>query len=39
MAQVSYRSDVLISYRDYIMTRSFQISLFEGTLDVDKMHV
>ena len=38
-AQVSYRSDVLISYRVYIMTRSFHISLFEDTLRVDKMHV
>ena len=29
----------LISYRVYIMTESFHISLFEGTLHVDKIHV
>ena len=28
-----------ISYRVYIMTGSFHISLFEGTLHVDKIHV
>ena len=27
-----------ISYRVYIMTGSFHISLFEGTLHVDKLH-
>ena len=27
------------SYRVYIMTGSFHISLFEGTLHVDKIHV
>ena len=31
-ARVSYRDDFLISYRVYMMTRSFHISLFEGTL-------
>ena len=28
-----------VSYRDDFMTRSFHISLFEGTLHVDKIHV
>ena len=37
-ARVSYRDDFLISYRVYIMTGSFHISLFEDTLHVDKMH-
>ena len=31
--------DFLILYRIYIMTGSFHISLFEGTLHVDKIHV
>ena len=35
-ARVSYRDDFLISYRVY---GSFHISLFEGALHVDKMHV
>ena len=34
--RVSYRDDFLISYRIYVMTGSFYISLFEGTLHVDK---
>ena len=38
-ARASYRDDFLISYRVYMMTGSFHISLFEGTLHVDKMHV
>ena len=38
-AWVSYRDDFLISYRIYMMTGSFHISLFEGTLHVDKIHV
>ena len=38
-ARVSYRHDFLISYHIYMMTGSFHISLFEGTLHVDKMHV
>ena len=38
-ARVSYLDDFLISYRVYIMTGSFHISLFEGTLHVDKIHV
>ena len=38
-ARVSYRDDFLILRRVYIMTESFHISLFEGTLHVDKMHV
>ena len=29
----------MISYRVYIMTGSFHISLFEGTLHVDKIHM
>ena len=36
-ARVSYRHDFLISYRVYMMTGLFHISLFEGTLRVDKM--
>ena len=39
LAQVSYRHDFLISYRVYMITGLFHISLFEGTLHVDKMHV
>ena len=38
-ARVSYRDDFFISYRIYIMTGSFHISLLEGTLHVDKIHV
>ena len=38
-ARVSYRHDFLFSYRVYMMTGSFHISLFEDTLHVDKMHV
>ena len=38
-ARVSYRHDFLISYRVYMMTGLFHISLFEGTLHVEKMHV
>ena len=38
-ARVSYRDDFLISYRVYMMTGSFHISLFEGNLHVDKIHV
>ena len=38
-AQVSYRDDFFISYRVYIMTESFHISLFEGTLHGDKIQV
>ena len=38
-ARVLYRDDVLISYRFHMMTASFCISLFEGTLYVDKMRV
>ena len=38
--QVSSRHDFLISYRVYMMmTGLFHISLFEGTLHVDKMHI
>ena len=38
-ARVSYQEDFLISYRVYIMTGSFHISLFEVTLHVDKIHL
>ena len=38
-ARVSYRDDFFISYRVYIMTESFHISLFEGTLHGDKINV
>ena len=40
-ARVSYRDDFLnfVSCLHYIMTGSFHISLFEGTLHVDKIHV
>ena len=38
-AQVSYWDDFLISYRVYMMTGSFHILLFEGTLHLDKMQV
>ena len=38
-ARVSYRDDFLISNRVYMMSESFHISLFEGTLHVDKIHV
>ena len=38
-ARVSYRNDFFISYLVYIMTGLFHISLFEGTLHVDKVHV
>ena len=38
-ARVSYQDDFLISYRIYMMTGPFHISLFEGTLYVDKIHV
>ena len=38
-ARVSYRDDFYNSYRVYIMTGSFHVSLFEGTLHVNKIHV
>ena len=37
--RVSYRNDFFISYHVYIMTVSFHISLFQGILHVDKIHV
>ena len=37
--RVSYRDDFLILYCVYMMTGSFHILLFEGTLHVDKIHV
>ena len=38
-AQVSYWDEFFISYYICIMTGSFRILLFEGTLHVDKIHV
>ena len=38
-ARLSCRDDFFISYHVYIMTGSFHISLFEGTLHVDKIHI
>ena len=38
-ARLSCRDNFLISYRVYIMTGSFHISLFESTLHADKIHV
>ena len=38
-ARVSYRDDFLISYYVYMVTGSFHILLFEGTLHVDKINV
>ena len=38
-ARVSYRDDFLILYPVYMMTRSFHISLFEGTIHVNKIYV
>ena len=37
--RVSYWDDFLISYRVYMMTGSFHISLFKGTFHVDKIHL
>ena len=38
-AWVSLWDDFFISYRFYIMTGSFHVSILEGTLRVDKIHV
>ena len=38
-ARASYPNDFFISYRVNIMTGSFHIVLFEGTLQVYKIHV
>ena len=38
-ARVLNRDEVWISYGVYMITGSFHISLFEGTLHVDKIHV
>ena len=38
-ARVSHWDDFLISYRVYMMTKSFHISLFNGTFRVDKIQV
>ena len=37
-ARAPYRDDFFVSYCVYIMTGSFHISLFEGILQVDKIH-
>ena len=37
--RVSDGDDFLILYRVYMMTRSFHIFLFNGTFQVDKIHV
>ena len=39
LGRVSYWNDFFILYCVYIMTVSFHILLFEGTLHVDKIHV
>ena len=38
-ARVSHWDDFLILYRVYMMTGSFHILLFDGTFNVDKIHV
>ena len=38
-ARVSYLDDFLISCLVYMMTGSFHISLFKGTLQTDKIQV
>ena len=39
-ARVSHQDDFFISYRVYVMTGwSFPISILEGTLHVDKIHM
>ena len=38
-ARLSNQDDNLISYRVYMMTGPFRISLFEGKLDLDKILV
>ena len=38
-ARVSYRHDVLISYRVYMIMGHFISGLFEGTLHVHEIHV
>ena len=38
-ARVSYQDDFLISYRVYMTTGLFRISLVEGTRHVNKIHV
>ena len=38
-ARVSYQDDFMIWYRIYKMTGPFHISLVEGMLHVDKIHV
>ena len=37
LARFSYQDDFLISYHIFMMTGPFDISLFEGTLHVDKI--
>ena len=36
LVRFSYRDEIFILYRVYTMTGSFHVSLFEGTLYVDK---
>ena len=38
-ARVSYRGEFLILYPVYLMTGSFHISLFEGTLHVNRVYM
>ena len=38
-ARVSHWDDFLISYRNYMMTGSFHILLFNGTFHFDKIHI
>ena len=38
-ARISYQDDFLILYPIYMITGSFYISLFEGTLHVNKICV
>ena len=37
--RVSYRDNYFVSYCVSMMTGSFHVSLFEGTLHVEKIHV
>ena len=38
-ARVSYQDNFLVSYRVYMMTGPSHVSLFQGTLHVDKTRV
>ena len=37
--EATYQDDVLILYPTYMVTGSFYISLFEGTLHVNKIYM